>query len=107
MICPFCLKEWKLKILKNIRNLKQELNHGLVLKNVHKFIKFNQKDLLKSYVDIYTEFRKIAKVILKKTFSNLLNNSVFAKVFKNVRKNRNIKLITTKTRRKYLVPEPN
>ena len=26
----------------HIRNLKQALNHGLVLKNVHRVIKFNQ-----------------------------------------------------------------
>ena len=29
-----------------IRNLKQALNHGLILKTVHKVIKFNQKDWL-------------------------------------------------------------
>ena len=28
----------------HIRNLKQALNHGLVLKKVHKAIKSNQKD---------------------------------------------------------------
>ena len=27
----------------HIRNLKQALNHGLVLKKVHRVIKFNQK----------------------------------------------------------------
>ena len=57
MICPFCLKEWKLRRIEklvanlhdkneyviHIRNLKQALNHGLVLKKVHGVIKFNQK----------------------------------------------------------------
>ena len=28
----------------HIRNLKQALNHGLVLKKVNRMIKFNQKD---------------------------------------------------------------
>ena len=36
----------------HIRNLKQELNHRLILKNLHKIIKSNQKALLKSYTDI-------------------------------------------------------
>ena len=27
----------------HIRNLKQTLNHGLILKNVHRVIKFNQE----------------------------------------------------------------
>ena len=39
----------------HIRNLKQALNHGLVLKKVHRVIKFNQKAGLKSYTDIKTK----------------------------------------------------
>ena len=32
----------------HIRNLKQALNHGLILKKNHKVIKFNQKDWFKT-----------------------------------------------------------
>ena len=38
-----------------IRNLKQALNHGLVLKKVHKMIKVNQNTWLKPYIDINTD----------------------------------------------------
>ena len=31
----------------HIRNLKQALNHGIILKKVHRVIKFNQKAWLK------------------------------------------------------------
>ena len=34
----------------HIRTLKQALNHGLVLKKVHKVIQFNQKAWHKSYI---------------------------------------------------------
>ena len=46
-----------------IRNLKQELKYGLVLKKVHRVIKFNQEAWLKPYSDINTEFRKKCKKI--------------------------------------------
>ena len=36
----------------HIRNLKQVLNHGLVLKKVYRMIKFNQNTWLKPYTDL-------------------------------------------------------
>ena len=36
-----------------------------------------------------------------------MNNSVFGKIMKNVRKRRDIKLVTTDKRRNQLVSEPN
>ena len=42
----------------HIKNLKQALNHGLVLKNVHRAIKFNQNAWLKPYININTDLRK-------------------------------------------------
>ena len=36
----------------HIRNLKQALNHGLVLKKLHRIIKFKQKAWLKSYFNM-------------------------------------------------------
>ena len=42
-------------------SLKQALNHGLILKKVHRVIQFNQKGWLKEYIDMNTELRKQAK----------------------------------------------
>ena len=42
----------------DIKNLKEALNHGLVLEKVHGVFMFNQKTWLKSYLDMNTELRK-------------------------------------------------
>ena len=42
----------------HIRNLKQALNHGLILKKVHRVIKFNKKAWLKPYIDMNTKLRQ-------------------------------------------------
>ena len=51
-----------------IRNLKQALNHRLVLKKVHRMIKFNQNAWLKPDIDMNTDLRKKKQMILKKIF---------------------------------------
>ena len=45
----------------HIRNLKQALNHRLVLKKVHRAIEFNQKPWLKLYINMNTDLKKIKK----------------------------------------------
>ena len=46
-------------------------------------------------------------MILKKICFNLMNNANFGKAMENVRKQRYIKLVTTKARRNYLISQPN
>ena len=91
----------------HIRSLKHALNHELVLKKLHRIVKFKQKFWLKSYIDMNTDLRKKTKNDFEKDLFNLMNNAVFAKVMENVRKHRDIKLVTTERRRNYLVSEPN
>ena len=45
----------------HIRSLKQSLNHGLILKKVHRVIQFNQKAWVKPYINMNTKLRKEAK----------------------------------------------
>ena len=54
----------KKKYVVHIRSLKQALNHGLILKKVHRIFQFNQKAWLKPYIDMNTELRKKGKKCL-------------------------------------------
>ena len=79
----------------HIRNLKQALNHGLILRNVHSVIKSNQKAWLKTNIEMNSKLRQKAKNNFEKDFFTLMNISVFGKTMENVRKNTNIKFVTT------------
>ena len=87
--------------------LKQALNHRLILKKVRRVIKFNQKTQVKPYVDMNTKLRTKAKNDFEKDFFKLMSNAVFGKTVENVRKHRDIKLVTTDERRNQLVSERN
>ena len=54
-----------------------------------------------------TKLRKKAKNNIEKDFFKLMNNAIFAKSMKNVKKHREIKLVTTERRRNYIVSQPN
>ena len=49
---PFFCIEDKEKYVIHIRALKQALNHGSILKRVHRVIQFNQEAWLKPYIDM-------------------------------------------------------
>ena len=85
----------------HIRNLKQELNHGLVLRKAQ-WLNLNKK------LGMNTDLKKKAKNDFEKDFFKLMNNSVVWKQnIENVRKHRDIELIKTERRRKYLESKPN
>ena len=90
----------KNKYVVHIRSLKQALDHGLIFKKVHRAIQFNQEAWLKDYIDMNTELRKQTKNDFEKDF-------VFGMTMENVRKHRDIQLVTTDKRRNCLVSEPN
>ena len=54
-----------------------------------------------------TELRKLARNDFEKDLFKLMNNSVFWKTMENIRKHKDIKLVTTDKKRSKLVSEPN
>ena len=66
-----------------IRNLKKALKHGLI-------IKFNQKALLNSYIDMKTDLAKKINNEFEKDIFKLMSNIVFGKTMENVRKHTKI-----------------
>ena len=104
LICNLSNKK---KYVIHVNSLKQALNHGLKSKKIHRVIEFNQKEWLKTYINMNTELRKAAKNDFEKDLFKLMNNSVFGKTIENIRKHRDIKLATTDKKRSKLVSDPN
>ena len=58
----------KIEYVMHIKNLKEALNNGLVLKKVGKLIKFDQNASLKLYIDMNNDLRKKAIDEFEKDF---------------------------------------
>ena len=68
------------------RNLKYRLSQGLILKKVHRILKFKQSPWMKPYIDFNTKKTMEATNEADKNLFKLMNNALYGKTMDNMRK---------------------
>ena len=104
LICSFRPKK---HYVLHYKNLKQYLQEGMILKKVHRGIKFKQSPWMEPYIRKNTDLRKEAKNAFEKDFFKLMNNSVFGKTIENIRKRQNAILVDDRKLANKLSSKPN
>ena len=97
----------KNKYVVHIRTLQFYLKHGLKLKKIHRAIKFEQKEILKPYIEFNTEKRKNARNDFEKDIFKLLNNAVFGKTMEDKRKHLDFEIVSDEKRLMKCVNNPS
>ena len=104
LICSFLPKR---HYVVHYKNLKQYLKEGMILKKVHRGIKFYQSHWMEPYIRKNTDLRKLANNAFEKDFFKLMNNSVFGKTIENIRKRQNVILVDNRKLANKLSSKPN
>jgi hypothetical protein len=75
--------------------LQQAISYGLLLRTVHGAVEFKQSAWMLDYIMINAELRSKATSKFAETFFKYMVNSVYGKCLENVRKYKNIKIVTS------------
>lgn len=89
LMCTFYPKK---EYLTDFRNLKYYIKLGCIITKVHKVYKYQMSPFLKPYIEYNNNQRAKAKSEAEKNYWKLQNNSVYGKMFENVRNRINLKL---------------
>jgi uncharacterized protein YeeX (DUF496 family) len=80
----------KKEYILHIDNLQYYLSKGMILKTIHRVVRFNQSDWLKKYIEKNSKLRQDAKNDFEKDYYKLLNNAFYGKTMENVRDRTNV-----------------
>jgi hypothetical protein len=104
---PFMVERYNEKLIPIIRDkynyrchiciLKQAIEEGLILRRVHKIIKFKQSAFLNEYIMSNTLKRASTVDANKRNFYKLMNNAVYGKTIENILNRSKFNLMTSKT----------
>ena len=96
----------KFDYVTHYQNLKFYIENGLILKKVHKVLRFHQSPWLRKYIDLNTSLRQSSDNKFEANFAKLMNNSFFGKTAEDTRKYKNIKIAMTAKRARKLISKP-
>ncbi|XP_049886984.1 uncharacterized protein LOC126381640 [Pectinophora gossypiella] len=85
----------KYKYVIHYVHLKKCIEHGLILRKIHRVITFRQSAYLKQYIDLNTELRKKATSVFEQDLFKLFNNSTFGKTLENTENRVNVQLVNS------------
>lgn len=97
----------KEKYVIHVVNLIQCLEHGLVLKKIHRVLEFTEKAWLKDYIDLNTKLRSKATSKFEKNLFKLFVNSLFGKSIESDHKKRDIKIANNWKQARKMILQPN
>jgi hypothetical protein len=89
-----------------VRLLKFYLEQGLVLKQVHRVVRFKQSAWLEPYVRFNTNKHKESTSDFQKDFVKLMNNASYGKAMEDVTNHTKFELVTRVKRFERLVADP-
>lgn len=95
------------KIVLHALNLQLYIQLGMKIKKIFRVIKFEQKPIMKKWVDFCTEKRSQSTNNFTKNFWKLMVNSVYGKTIESITNRKQVKIVKDPSVFSFLITRPN